>query len=137
VLAQELEFIACMREQGVEMVDPIPGDNSGRSALIYEIDVNGKGSDPAFQAALETCSEFLPAPPPAEPVTDDELAALRAYAQCMRDNGIEDFPDPEPDGDLNYWHLEGDPVADAAAEACAHILPPDPSEGPSPAPVDE
>jgi hypothetical protein len=123
ILALELEFIACMRDQGVEMVDPIPGDTSGRSALIYEIDVNGKGSDPAFQAALDVCAEFLPEPPPAEPPTDDELSALRAYAQCMRDNGLPDYPDPGPDGQLDYWLLRDDPVAQAAVEACGHLVP--------------
>jgi hypothetical protein len=119
----ELEFIACMRGQGVEMVDPVPGDTSGRSALRYEIDVNGKGNDPAFQAALDACLEYLPAPPPPEPVTQDELGARRAYAQCMRDNGVQDFPDPEPDGTWNYWFRGDDAVGQSAVEACAHLQP--------------
>jgi hypothetical protein len=97
VLASELAFIACMRDQGVEMVDPIPGDNSGRSALIYEIDVNGKGSDPAFQEALDACAAHLP---PVEPIEPEQVDLEREleFAQCLRDNGVPDVPDPDPEG---------------------------------------
>lgn len=62
------------------------------------------------------------------------------YARCMRDNGIEDFPDPQPsdDGGISI----GDAVADqrdteefvAAEEACQHFLDaaPDPEATPLP-----
>jgi hypothetical protein len=89
------QFVACMREQGVDMVDPEPGDTSGRSALRHELDVNHRGDDPAFQAALDRCAPLLPAMPP--PDADEAvLAALREFARCMRDNGLPDFPDPDP-----------------------------------------
>jgi hypothetical protein len=139
-LARELEFIDCMRGQGVEMVDPIPGDTSGRSALRYEIDVNGKGSDPAFQAALDACAEHLP--PVDRPEPDQEALDLRlAFAQCLRDNGVPDVPDPDPEGlPVFVGSAEGpvhtivnlgggyavnpdDPVATAAVEQCRQFLP--------------
>ena len=38
--------MACMRGKGIaDMVDPIPGDTSGRSAVRYMLDVWGKGTD--------------------------------------------------------------------------------------------
>jgi hypothetical protein len=139
-LALELEFIACMRGQGVEMVDPIPGDTSGRSALRYEIDVNGKGSDPAFQAALDACAEHLP--PVDRPEPDQEALDLRlAFAHCLRDNGVPDVPDPDPAGRPvfvgapegpvhtivslggGYAVSPDDPVAMAAVEECRQFLP--------------
>ena len=148
--AHELRFIACMRAQGIEMSDPIPGDTTGRGAVKYEIDVKGRGSDMVFQAALEKCQHLLPPPPPPPPVTADDEAKARQFAQCMRDNGVPDFPDPVKDpkdlqpspgksisgviigrnGD-GYWIYEGSPQVQAAMEKCRQFLP---GGGPSPSP---
>lgn len=95
--AQELEFVACMRSEGIaDMPDPVPGDTSGRSAVRYALDVMGKGSDPLFQAALDECRDLLPELPAEEPPSSEELAGLLEFARCMRDNGLADFPDPGP-----------------------------------------
>jgi hypothetical protein len=53
-------------------------------------------SDPEFQAANEACSELLDgALPPMDPEQQAEAQAQAlAFAQCMRDHGI-DMPDPE------------------------------------------
>jgi hypothetical protein len=47
------------------------------------------------------------------------------FAQCMRDNGVPDFPDPDPDGQLRgLGHEErGDPKFSAAMETCRQKLP--------------
>lgn len=101
-LAQELEFVACMRAAGItSMPDPVPGDTSGRSAVRYAIDVLRLGSDETFQAALDGCVALLPEPKPQERADEDEVEALRQTAQCMRDNGVPDFPDPV-DGELKF-----------------------------------
>lgn len=119
-LAQELQFVACMRQEGIaDMPDPVPGDTSGRSAVRYALDVMGKGSDDVFQTALDTCMSLLPAPEPAEPPSDDDLAGYRRFAQCMRDNGVPEFPDPGPDGSMGVWFVEttvdnGGPITDVA-----------------------
>jgi len=109
-LAQELEFVACMRAEGIDdMPDPVPGDTSGRSAVRYAIDVLGKGSDMTFQAALDKCVGLLPEPPEIEPPSADDLAGFQRFARCMRDNGVPEFPDPKPDGDLGVIFLQTDP----------------------------
>jgi Pectinacetylesterase len=60
-------------------------------------------------------------------VTED--GALEAFAGCMRDNGVPNYPDPE--GGLvidNARDLDADPaVFEAAWEACESLLPPAPS----------
>ena len=59
------------------------------------------------------------------------LAELAAFSQCMRDNGIADFPDPDPNGGLNIAGLPIDPDAAefaAAREACSDLLPSDMGE---------
>ncbi|THV29963.1 hypothetical protein [Glycomyces paridis] len=60
----------------------------------------------------------------------DETDTVGAYAACMRDNGIEDYPDPADDPDSGGGGLtlpdsidvEGAEFQDAA-EACIELLP--------------
>jgi hypothetical protein len=119
----ETAFIECMRAHGVEITDPIPGDTSGRSALKYELDVNGRGNDPAFQAAIEQCQSLLPPAPPPSPPAPGDVDQRRKYAQCMRDHGIADFPDPNPDGSWPPYWLTQDSDRSAATAACAPLNP--------------
>jgi hypothetical protein len=45
------------------------------------------------------------------------------FAECMRENGMEDFPDPDAAGIIQYYG-EPDPAEFAAAnEACRHLRP--------------
>lgn len=69
----------------------------------------------------------------ASPVGDLREAQL-AYAKCMREHGISDFPDPEPGGGIA---IEGEPGGDldpespqfqAAHDACKSLLPALPPE---------
>ena len=147
--AQELEFVSCMRAQGIaDMPDPVPGDAVGRSALRHAMNVMGKAPDPVFRAALESCLGLLPAPPPPEPPSPDEVQARHQFARCMRDNDIHQFPDPGPGGELivvlypddgltvaptGPIMVEGedvvvvnivDPIGGTAWEACKRLYPP-------------
>ena len=92
-------FAGCMRDNGVsEFPDP---DASGD--LTIDGVVNGTSLDssaPAWQEAISACRDLQP---PGftgrERSAEQQEAALR-FAQCMRDSGIEDFPDPAEDGPL-------------------------------------
>jgi hypothetical protein len=55
----------------------------------------------------------------------DKAEAGRAFSQCMRDNGLPDFPDPDADGRLRGpgHDREGDPKFRAAMETCRQQLP--------------
>jgi hypothetical protein len=65
--------------------------------------------------------------------TPEEMAKLREYAKCMREQGLPDFPDPDDEGNLalpdrlRVLADNDDPAFTAAAEACAHLLPPKPT----------
>jgi hypothetical protein len=49
-------------------------------------------------------------------------------ARCMRENGVEDFPDPDDNGVILYYGE--DPEFKSAQEKCAHISPrPEGTEG--------
>ena len=57
--------------------------------------------------------------------TDSQQAAL-AYAQCMRANGLPDFPDPGPDGTFrgaSHEQTQDNPKYQAALQTCQSKLP--------------
>lgn len=58
--------------------------------------------------------------------TSDPAEAGRAFAQCMRDNGVPDFPDPDAAGkfpDAAEQRAHDDPKFQAASEKCRTDLP--------------
>jgi hypothetical protein len=116
-----LAFSQCMRDHGItNFPDP---ERHGRH---LDIDADALGVDPSspqYQAAEDACEYLLPQnDDPDAPQPDTE--AMLAYAQCMRDNGIANFPDPTSNG----FELDGDAVGidtpqfHAADEACQHLL---------------
>jgi hypothetical protein len=97
-----VQFAECMRESGVrEFPDPDP---SGR--LTIDGVVNGSSLDPssaAWEEAVAACKDLQP-----PGFTGDgrrsaaEQEAALEFAQCIRDNGVKDFPDP----------ADGEPLVD-------------------------
>jgi hypothetical protein len=98
----------------------------------------GQGSDDDGVASLGDGATGSAAS--ASPSVDPE-EALQAFAECMREHGLEDFPDPQIDGNGGIEISAGDPgdfgraELDAAMQACEHLLPegagPGDGEGPS------
>jgi hypothetical protein len=87
-----LAFAQCMREHGVDMPDPQVGSNGEMS---FSIGVGpGKGDRSQLQEAQEACQDLMPGAfgEPRE-IPQEQRDAMLAFAQCMRDNGI-DMPDP-------------------------------------------
>jgi hypothetical protein len=92
-----LQFTDCMRDEGIDMPDirigadgrPLLGDVSRR------VDI----ADPSFQDALSTCASILSEAGALDLTSDPELQAvvqdqLQSFSECMRENGIRQFPDP-------------------------------------------
>jgi hypothetical protein len=104
---QQLEFYDCMRDNGVDLPDPEPGEG-----IQLEMDEYS----PEAEAALAECEELLPVPPGADAEPDAEgLESLREFVECIREHGY-DMPDPEPDGMLRL--PEGtDPYSDEWEES--------------------
>jgi hypothetical protein len=115
---EALKFAECMRENGVsEFPDP---DASG--GLTIDGVLNGSGLDPnapAWKTAIGACKDLQP---PGftgdDEVSDAERETRLEFAQCIRDNGVKDFPDP----------ADGEPLVDtnripsAATEGGMSIL---------------
>ncbi|MCC5579587.1 hypothetical protein IMZ11_28555 [Microtetraspora sp. AC03309] len=56
-----------------------------------------------------------------------------AFARCMRENGMPDFPDPKPEKGLAFSpELAGSPQFKAAEKNCARFQPPAPDRPPAP-----
>ena len=99
---QAMKFAACMRDHGVsEFPDP---DASG--GLTIDGVVNGSSLDPgapAWDEAIGACKDLQPSGFMGDQEVSDEEHDMRLeFARCMRDNGVEDFPDP----------VDGEPLVD-------------------------
>lgn len=92
-------FSACMRDEGIDFPD-IGVDAEGRPAIGDALDSLDM-EDPAFQRALTSCSSILADTGALDLSSDPELQAaivdqLSSFSQCMRTEGVEEFPDPSP-----------------------------------------
>jgi len=120
-----MKFAKCMRDKGVsEFPDP---DASG--GLTIDGVLNGSSLDPssaAWQNAIAACEDLQP---PGftgdEEVTDEEQETRLEFAQCMRENGVKDFPDPakgEPLVNTNLIPSSAEPggmtILNAAMQKC-------------------
>ena len=118
-----LAYSQCMRENGVPGF-PDPDANGGLSVNAETLGV--APDSPQYQAADEACKDLLP---PASQGQRPDRETMLKYSQCMRDNGISSFPDPNPDGALQVQAEPGSeldpntPLHQAAHEACKHLLP--------------
>lgn len=109
--AQSLKFAKCMREHGVEMDDPKGG----------RIDIKmAPGNEGTMKKAQEACQKYLPQISKA-----DEKAAMDnilKFAQCMRKNGVEEFPDPKGGMMRMDDKIANDPDFEKAQEACQKFM---------------
>jgi hypothetical protein len=94
--AKAVKFAECMRTNGVSgFPDP---DASG--ALTIDAVANGSSLDTsstAFTQALSACKDLEPSGFTGHKRSPQEQEAALAFAQCIRDNGVRDFPDPAKD----------------------------------------
>jgi hypothetical protein len=115
-----LEFTECMRGEGIEMEDPQPGQG-------VQLQIQG---DPAkVQAAMAKCRHLLPNGGEPQQANPEQLEQARQFAKCMRDNGVPNFPDPDPEtggiivGGPGSGIDPNDPNLAAAQRACEKLQP--------------
>ncbi|TMQ94556.1 hypothetical protein ETD83_23865 [Actinomadura soli] len=112
-----VKYAQCMRANGVpDWPDPIDGDK-------FRMPMGKINPDsPGFKAAERKCE---PVRPPEWRAPDDPAlqAKMLKYAQCMRKNGLPDFPDPQ-DGKLDTGGVDPDsPQYKAADQKCQSLRP--------------
>ncbi len=121
---QALAYAECMRKNGIaEFPDP---DSNGGFEIKVERGSSLDRSNPQYQAAEEACESLKPdGPGPGEDGGNRE--ANLKYSQCMRENGIEEFPDPDSNGNLRITGgpdseiNQENPEFQAAQEACKEL----------------
>ena len=95
-----LDFTQCLRDEGIDVPD-VQLDSSG-APIIRPEDIAGIDLEsPEVQAAADTCLPILTDAGAFSFADDPELQALlqdslQEFAVCMREEGIADFPDPDP-----------------------------------------
>ena len=125
-------FSKCMRANGLSgFPDPSSGPGGGGvgfpGGVIFSIEgyltVNGvtfKG--PALEHAEKACKIYLPpgGPPPA--MSASEKAQGLKLAQCMREHGVPNFPDPGSGPVSGEGGTNQVPLPDANAPAFQHAV---------------
>lgn len=91
--AKAVKFSECMRDNGITgFPDP---DASGH--LTIDAVANDSSVDPdsaAFKRALRTCRSLQPPGFTGRKRSTGQQRAALGFAQCMREHGVKDFPDP-------------------------------------------
>jgi hypothetical protein len=110
----QLEYVECLREHGLDVDDPQPGEG-------VQLQIDG---DPATaEAAMEACEDLMPPPPEGGQDEAEVREDMLEYAQCMRDNGVEEFEDPQPDEGIDIGpQVAEDPDFETAQETCDEVF---------------
>lgn len=96
-----VRFAECMREHGVrEFPDP---DAAGE--LTIDGVLNGSSLDPdsaTWKTAIAACKDMQPGGFTGGERSPEQQQGALAFAECIRENGVTDFPDP----------INGEPLVD-------------------------
>src|SRR5436190_14915291 len=121
--AQEkaVKFAECMRANGV----PNFPDPDSKGATNFGVDVTRE----VWLKAIDACKAFKPPGALSSKRSPKEQSASLRFAQCVRDHGVKDFPDPvngEPLIDTYKIPSANKPggmtILNAATQKCGSIL---------------
>jgi len=115
-----LQYARCMRQNGSpDFPDPVRDDNGD---WVFPPAVGKPTAPPACEAAYQrwrTANQRH-----AEASSDVDPQRLRAFARCMRQQGLADWPDPTPEGAFplpgRYAPPGGESLIAAPLRACPH-----------------
>lgn len=116
-----VKFAECIRAHGVsDFPDP-----NAKGDVTYGVSV----SPAVFKKAVDACKDLEPPGALSSRRTPKQQAGSLKFAQCVRDNGVKDFPDPvngEPLVDTTKIPStstgNGMTVLNAAMQACRSVL---------------
>ena len=113
------EVVQCARQHGYPSLQDPQVDSEGRPHWP-----DGPPSGDVPQACLPIFERLPPSARGEQPAAGDVPALLR-FARCMREHGLDDFPDPDADGTFTFAgttagrELKGpSPRARTALDAC-------------------
>ena len=93
-----INYASCMRSHGVPKY-PDPSSGNELANGLPKVSVQQLGvSNSQYQAAQNACVHLLPnGGQQTQSQTQQDLNAMRSYAQCMRSHGVPTWPDPTYD----------------------------------------
>ncbi|NGN68301.1 hypothetical protein G5C51_30935 [Streptomyces sp. A7024] len=114
-----MAFAKCLRKHGLDVKDPKVGKG-------VELNINaGPGSGltkKEVDKAMAACRKYDPGVQGGNRKPDPKVEAkMRKYSQCMRKNGVEDFPDPDGNGLRLDGKIMEDPDFKSAEKKCDHL----------------
>jgi hypothetical protein len=125
VNAQLAEYSQCIRENGVtNFPDQRAVNGQIQLSLPPDVDPNS----PQFQQALEACRSLSPMQQNGggAPSAEQQEQILK-FVECMRKNGVPDFPDPTTGGVViggpNSGIDPNSPQFQSAMQACRSLIP--------------
>jgi hypothetical protein len=98
-MQDDVRFGRCMRSHGVPNFPHLTSPYEFKRWLI-----SSAAQSPANQSAETDCQHLLPGgsgPRQNEPRTQAQIAAMLAFARCLRSHGFPNFPDPTSSGHLS------------------------------------
>ena len=81
-----VKFAECIRQHGV----PHFPDPNAKGEFVFGIDV----SETVWRNAVNACKALQPPGSLSGKRTPKQQSAALRFAECMRENGVKDFPDP-------------------------------------------
>ncbi|GLW07910.1 hypothetical protein Misp01_30400 [Microtetraspora sp. NBRC 13810] len=112
-----LKFAQCMRENGVDMKDPVDG----------RIQIRAKGADQGLmEAAQKACGKYLQGGKLDARQDPEARDRLVKFAECMRKNGVDmEDPDFADGGGIKITRPKGgdSEAFETAMKTCQELLP--------------
>ena len=118
-----VRFADCMRSHGVPAFpDPTTAPRAFKTAFNTRA--------PAFQSAATACRHLLPGggqPNQSAAHSQAQIAAMLAFARCIRSHGFPNFPDPTSSGQLTHEMVANaginlhQPAVLQAGDACTSV----------------
>jgi hypothetical protein len=116
-----VKFAECVRSNGVsDFPDP-----NAKGEFVYGVSV----SPAVWTKAVDACKDLQPPGTLSAKRSPKQQSASLRFAQCIRENGVEDFPDPANGEPLvNTYEIPsanrpgGMAILNAAMEKCGDVL---------------
>jgi hypothetical protein len=116
-----VKFAECIRAHGV----PHFPDPDAKGDFVFGVDV----SPAVWQKAVNACKDLQPPGALSGKRSPKQQSAALRFAQCVRENGVKDFPDPV-NGDplIDTTHIPssnrpgGMTILNAATQKCGSVL---------------
>jgi len=131
LLALGQEWVQCLRDKGLTRMPDAELSQEGYLQFPASGGYNWKDDLRKHQSIIDACQPIEDRYPPnafrpKDQFTADDLRKLAEYAECVRNHGIPDFPDPNSAGEFD---LSGTPLANGIpgplrdqAEAACHQI---------------